>query len=145
MKHSLRIVAAVAVLVALVLCVPVEAQTPEIEALRARAEQGDAEAQFKLGAMYDFGRSGLLQDDAEAARWYRLAAGVALLMVLNFHFASGVMFQWGYLANFTDWQMTGTALSMSRSSDSIVRGADPTAGRQRGAMRETLDLKLPLI
>ena len=66
--------AAVTVLIALVLCAPVQAQTPEIEALRARAEQGDAEAQFKLGAMYDFGRSGLLQDDAEAARWYRLAA-----------------------------------------------------------------------
>ena len=29
----------------------------------------------------------------------RLAAGVALLMVLNFHFASGVMFQWAYLTN----------------------------------------------
>ncbi len=42
--------AAVAVLVALV--VGVQAQTPDIDALRARAEQGDA----------------------EAARWYRLAA-----------------------------------------------------------------------
>ncbi len=29
----------------------------------------------------------------------RLAAGVALLMVLNFHFASGVIFQWSYLTN----------------------------------------------
>ena len=29
----------------------------------------------------------------------RLAAGVALLMVLNFHFAMGVMFQWAYLTN----------------------------------------------
>ena len=29
----------------------------------------------------------------------RVAAGVALLMVLNFHFASGVMFQWAYLTN----------------------------------------------
>jgi uncharacterized membrane protein YphA (DoxX/SURF4 family) len=29
----------------------------------------------------------------------RLAAGVALLMVLNFHVASGVMFQWAYLTN----------------------------------------------
>jgi TPR repeat protein len=44
------LVAAVAVLVALV--VGVQAQTPDIDALRARAEQGDA----------------------EAARWYRLAA-----------------------------------------------------------------------
>ena len=29
----------------------------------------------------------------------RVAAGVALLMVLNFHFAMGVMFQWAYLTN----------------------------------------------
>ena len=39
MTHAVRIVAVVAVLTALALCVP--AQTPEIDALRARAEQGD--------------------------------------------------------------------------------------------------------
>ena len=41
MTHAVRIVAAVAVLTAIALCVPVQAQTPEIDALRARAEQGD--------------------------------------------------------------------------------------------------------
>ena len=40
MTHATRFVAVV-VLAALVLCVPVQAQTPEIDALRARAEQGD--------------------------------------------------------------------------------------------------------
>ena len=40
---------------------------------RARAEEGVAEAQFNLGVMYAEGR-GVPQDDAEAARWYRLAA-----------------------------------------------------------------------
>ena len=40
MTHHLRFVA-VAVPTALALCVPVQAQTPEIDALRARAEQGD--------------------------------------------------------------------------------------------------------
>ena len=40
MTHATRFVA-VAVLAALALCVPVQAQTPEIDALRARAEQGD--------------------------------------------------------------------------------------------------------
>ena len=64
-------VAAVTVLVALV--VGAQAQTPEIDALRARAEQGDAEAQFNLGVMYSNGE-GVPQDDAEAVRWYRLAA-----------------------------------------------------------------------
>ena len=43
MTHAVRFVA-VAVLVALALCVPVQAQTPETDALRALAEPGDAEA-----------------------------------------------------------------------------------------------------
>ena len=35
--------------------------------------QGDADAQFNLGFMYDNGR-GVAQNDAEAVRWYRKAA-----------------------------------------------------------------------
>ena len=38
-----------------------------------RAEQGDASAQINLGVMYATGR-GVPQDDAEAVRWFRLAA-----------------------------------------------------------------------
>ncbi len=40
---------------------------------RKAAEQGHAEAQFKLGAMY-FSGDGVLQDDAGAVKWYRMAA-----------------------------------------------------------------------
>ena len=40
---------------------------------RPLAEQGNAEAQFILGAMYNEGK-GVLQDYAEAVKWYRLAA-----------------------------------------------------------------------
>ncbi len=40
---------------------------------RLGAEQGDADAQNNLGAMYDHGQ-GVPQDDKEAVRWYRLAA-----------------------------------------------------------------------
>jgi TPR repeat protein len=36
-------------------------------------EQGDAEAQFALGLMYDNGEA-VSQDKAEAVRWYRMAA-----------------------------------------------------------------------
>ena len=72
MTHAVRIVA-VAVLVALALCVPVQAQTPEIDALRVRAEAGDAGAQNDLGLSYAHGE-GVPQDGAEAVRWYRLAA-----------------------------------------------------------------------
>ena len=75
MTHATRFVAVVAVLTALVLLnVSCEVQTPEIDTLRARAEQGDAEAQSDLGVMYANGL-GVQEDDAEAVRWLRLAAG----------------------------------------------------------------------
>ena len=60
-----------AVLVAL--AVGAQAQTPEIDALRAQAAQGLAEAQYYLGVRYATG-IGVPQDYAEALRWYRLAA-----------------------------------------------------------------------
>ena len=65
------LVAAAVILVAL--ASGAQAQTPAIDALRAAAEQGDAEAQFNLGVRYRDG-TGVPQDDAEAVRWYRLAA-----------------------------------------------------------------------
>ena len=40
---------------------------------RPLAEQGDAEAQYNLGVMYDNGR-GVPEDDGQAAFWYRKAA-----------------------------------------------------------------------
>ena len=69
MTHATRFVAVVAVLAALVLCVPVQAQTPEIDALRARAE-----AQYYFGNLYAFGLGTQRQDYVEAMRWRRLAA-----------------------------------------------------------------------
>ncbi len=39
----------------------------------ALAEQGDAKAQFNIGALYDFGM-GVPKDYAVAVQWYRLAA-----------------------------------------------------------------------
>ena len=80
------LVTTVTVLVALATGALVQAQTPEFDALRTRAEQGDAEAQYEFGCMYDVGcldetvlSNGLDLEidalgDAEAARWYRLAA-----------------------------------------------------------------------
>ena len=37
------------------------------------AEQGELAAQFNVGLYYDVGK-GVAQDDAEAVRWYKLAA-----------------------------------------------------------------------
>jgi hypothetical protein len=73
MTHATRFVAVVAVLAALGVGAPVQAQRPEIDELRVRAEAGDAEAQAGLGFKY-FAGIGVPQDDAEAVRWYRLAA-----------------------------------------------------------------------
>ena len=45
----------------------------DLEALRIKAAQGDAEAQYKLGDWYYSGKE-VKQDSAEAIKWYRLAA-----------------------------------------------------------------------
>ena len=45
----------------------------DIDQLRLRAEQGDADAQYTLGFMYANGR-GVPQDYQEAVRLFRLAA-----------------------------------------------------------------------
>ena len=76
MTHAVRIVAAVAVLMALVVCVPVQAQTPEIDAQRALAEQGDAAAQCNLGFMYADGL-GVSEDYVQAHMWLNIAASRA--------------------------------------------------------------------
>jgi TPR repeat protein len=52
--------------------VPVFAQS-DFEAVKARAEVGNAASQFELGYLYDRGE-GVNQNYAEAARWYRSAA-----------------------------------------------------------------------
>ena len=43
------------------------------EVIKAKAEKGDATAQFNLGLLYDNGQ-GVTQDYAEALKWYRKAA-----------------------------------------------------------------------
>ena len=73
-RHVRATVAVVAISLA-VLSQPVQAQdTPsaaqELADLRARAESGDASAQYRLGLSYNLG-SGVPQDDAEAVAWYR--------------------------------------------------------------------------
>lgn len=53
------------------------AATPERDTLASvvqAAEQGDAKAQMRMGIIYDNGLEGRLQDYAQAARWYRMAA-----------------------------------------------------------------------
>jgi TPR repeat protein len=54
-------------------------QTPEevkkdVATIRLKAELGNADAQFNLGACYSCGLSVLPKDEAEAVKWYRKAA-----------------------------------------------------------------------
>lgn len=57
---------------------PLTAQLPEFKDTKARAEQGDAEAQYNLALMYDMG-IGAPQNYTESGKWYGKAAaqGVA--------------------------------------------------------------------
>ena len=60
-------------LIALFLSVQNVAVADSVEDTRAKAEQGDAAAQFHLELMYDNGQ-GVPQDDGEAVKWLRKAA-----------------------------------------------------------------------
>ena len=71
-RHAHRLLVAAVTLTLAPLTTPVHAQR-DIDELLARAEHGDAAAQFNLGRLYVTG-TGVRQDDAEAVRWYRLAA-----------------------------------------------------------------------
>ena len=59
--------------------------------MRDAQDQGHADAQFNLGLAYDTG-DGMLQDDAEAAHWYRLAADLG---IADAQFNLGCMYREG--------------------------------------------------
>lgn len=99
--------------------------------LKERAAQGDAEAQFNLGKMYEAGRGGLKKDPAEAERWYRRAAvqgdpfAQASLGIL-FRFGKGVTqdyvqaYKWFWLA---------ASRTSGGEQESIAEMRDATAAR----------------
>jgi TPR repeat protein len=60
--------------------------------LRLEAEQGRAEAQFKLGRMYYEGASGIKQNYAEALKWFQKAADQKYTRAADY---LGVMYQNG--------------------------------------------------
>ena len=59
--------------VLLILPTLVFSQIPDFDDTKSLAEQGYAYAQYNLGLMYDNGL-GVPENDAEAVKWYRLAA-----------------------------------------------------------------------
>ena len=129
MTHATRFVA-VAALVALALCVPVQAQTPAADALRVRAEAGDAGAQNDLGFRYAIGRV-VPQDHAEAVRWFRLAAEQGLALG---QFGLGLMYATGegvpqdyVLAHM--WYNLAASRATGEARDQFVENRDRVARR----------------
>ncbi len=67
---------------------------------RRMAEQGQAEAQYNLGIMYEYGR-GVRQNDVEAVKWYRKASVQGLSIA---QYKLGIMYDngWGVPASDTE-------------------------------------------
>ena len=61
--------------------IPVQAE--ELNSYKLAAAQGDAQAQYQIGRMYDFGR-GVEKNYAEALKWYKLAAAQGLADAQNY-------------------------------------------------------------
>src|SRR2546422_724089 len=51
-----------------------EADRKLLAEIRTKAEKGDAQSQFELGAAFHFGSFGVAKDSVEAVKWYRKAA-----------------------------------------------------------------------
>jgi TPR repeat protein len=71
--------------------VPVQDDAEVARKDRSAAEQGDAQAQTRLGYAYQVGK-GVAQDEAEAAKWYRLAADQGNAVAQS---NLGVLYQFG--------------------------------------------------
>jgi TPR repeat protein len=72
-----------------------EAMRPDINLIKAEALNGNATAAFRLGQVYARGTWGEKHDDAEALKWFRMAAegGMSDAMVqvgLAYEFGKGV-------------------------------------------------------
>jgi len=74
-RHIVLVVLALA-LVSAPIFAQEESGSQDVAGVREKAEQGDVNAQFFLGDLYagEMGFLGVRQDEAEAARWYRMAA-----------------------------------------------------------------------
>ena len=60
-------------LILLMLCPVLAVADDSLDALRKTADQGDADAQYNLGTMYNSGK-GVTKDSIEANKWFRKAA-----------------------------------------------------------------------
>lgn len=107
MKTAQHLLATFAAVIVYLLPLPTQAET--FEETRAKAVQGDAEAQSDLGFCYANGQ-GVVKDEVEAVKWYRKAAEQGHAQAQNnlgFCYANGygtvkndsVAYQWLFLAS----------------------------------------------
>ena len=89
--------------------------------MRPLVEQGDAEAQYNLGFMYEHGQ-GVPQDYAAARRWYRKAAGQGY---------AGAQYSLGGMYHFGE----GVRRTMPRRRDGTARPPCRAAIRRTGTRR----------
>ena len=83
---------------------------PDFDETKALADQGDVDAQFKLGVIYDIGL-GVPENDAEAVKWYRKAAeqGHANAQSnLGFMYANGDGVPENFVHAYVWWSMAKT-------------------------------------
>ena len=74
------------------LAVMVLSAQDDLDTVRQAADQGDAEAQYNLGVIYNNGE-GVPKDDAEAVRWFQLAAEQGYAKA---QFELGYKYRWGH-------------------------------------------------
>ena len=81
-----------ATLAAVIVChLPLPVQAETFEETRAKAEQGDAKAQFDVGLRYSNGLS-VVKNDSEAVKWFREAGEQDLAeaqLNIGWHYANG--------------------------------------------------------
>jgi len=99
------------------------------------AKQGDADAQYNLGIMYERGQ-GATQDDAEAVKWYRKAAeqGHARaqgLLGLMYHQGLGV--PQDYLQAHMWYNLSASRSPLDETFNTAAKGRDEVAAKMSPA------------
>lgn len=88
-----------------------------LDALKAAADRGDANAQFSLGAAYEYGSGGAPRDFSQAAEWYGKAADAGYAPAQS---ALGYLYQTG--SGVTRDQAAAVALYRRAAEAGHVRG-----------------------
>ena len=133
-----------AVLLAVLAFLPTAAfagMTPEevkaFEGYKAKAAQGDIQAQSNLGYCYDNGE-GVAKDEVEAVKWYRKAADQGNTMAqfnLGYCYANGYGVAKDEIEAYAYWNLAGITDEDARKSLAILEKKLSPEVRLRGQQR----------